>query len=79
MIKKFFSIEKTYTFEISDITTIITILNVAFVIMGAQWAPLLGLVNCIIFFVLNFKNRAHINAWLTQIMLVVLNIYFLTL
>ena len=78
--KKFFSIiQPRYKFEIFDITAIITILNVVFIIFGFWWAPVLGIINCIIFFIFNTKNHAHINNWITQIALVILNIYFLTL
>lgn len=78
--KEFFGIEKEqYTFEIGDLTTLITILNVAFILMGFWWAPFLGIVNCIICIFLNVKNRVHINMYITQVALVVLNIYFLTL
>ena len=49
MMKEFFSItEDKYIFEIWDITTLITVLNVAFVLMGYSWAPLLGIANCIL-------------------------------
>lgn len=80
MIKKFFGIkEENYRFEIWDLTSVVTVLNVVFVLMGFWWAPILGIANCIICTVLNVKNNAHINAHVTQIALVVLNIYFLTL
>lgn len=76
--KKFFGIEEeNYRFEIFDLTAIITILNVLFIVLGFWWAPILGLVNCIIITIFNVKNHAHINAYLTQIALVVLNVYFL--
>lgn len=76
--KKFFSINTAqYTFEIFDITSLITVLNVAFIIFGFWWAPVLGLINCGIFFLLNIKQKAHINSWITQIALLILNIYFL--
>ena len=78
--KKFFGINaEKYEFEIWDITTIITILNVAFIVMGFSWAPILGLVNCGICIFLNIKNHNHINSYITQVALVVLNVYFLTM
>lgn len=78
--KNFFSIiENHYLFEIWDITSIITIANVILVIAGLRWAPLLGIVNCCICLVLNIKQKAHINAYCTQLALIILNIYFLTL
>lgn len=76
--REFFSItENKYRFEIFDLTAVITILNVLFIVLGQWWAPILGLLNCGICIGLNIKSRAHINAYLTQIALIVLNIYFL--
>ena len=77
--KAFFRIETTYKFEIMDLFTLITILNVTFILMGFWWAPVLGLVNCVANIVVNVKTRAHINAYMMQIALIVLNVYFLTL
>lgn len=78
--REFFSIEeKEYKFEIWDLTALITILNVAFILMGFWWAPILGLVNCAICLVINVINKVHINNYVTQVALIVLNIYFLTM
>lgn len=75
--KKFFSIETSYQFEIYDLTALITILNVSLIICGFRWAPLLGLTNCIIFLVFAIKNHLHLNTYVTQIALIILNIFFL--
>lgn len=78
--KKFFDIkEEEYRFEIWDLTALITIFNVAFILMGFWWAPILGLINCTICLIANVKNHAHINNYVTQIALIILNCYFLTL
>ena len=78
--REFFSIEeKEYKFEIWDLTALITILNVAFILMGFWWAPILGLVNCAICLVMNVINKVYINNYITQVALIVLNIYFLTM
>ena len=78
--REFFTIEeKEYKFEIWDLTAFITILNVAFILMGFWWAPILGLVNCAICLVMNVINKVHINNYITQVALIVLNIYFLTM
>ena len=80
MMKKFFSItEDKYIFEIWDITTLITVLNVAFVLMGYSWAPLLGIANCILCIGINIHNKAHVNNYVCQLALIILNVYFLTL
>ena len=77
---KFFVIKSdSYVFEMSDLTTLITILNVAFILMGFWWAPILGIVNCGTCIVLNIINHMHINVYITQIALIVLNVYFLTM
>ena len=76
--KKFFGIEeKHYVFEWGDVTSLITVLNVAFIVMGFWWAPILGLVNCGIGLTLNVFGRAHLNMYIMQIALVILNVYFL--
>ena len=78
--KKFFEIKTgRYEFEMSDLTTLITILNVVFILMGFWWAPILGIINCSICIVLNIINHMHINMYITQIALIILNIYFLTM
>ncbi len=76
--KNFFRIEeKKYIFEWSDISALLTILFVALVVLGYSWAPIFGLVNCALGIFLNIKNKAHLNAYITQITLIILNIYFL--
>lgn len=78
--KKFFGIETNkYIFEWTDITTLLTLLNVMLVVTGFYWAPVVGLINCGLGLVLNVINRAHINMYVMQIALIVLNAYFLTL
>ena len=75
--KEFFNIKKEYTFEIFDFTALLTVLNVALIVMGFSWAPILGVVNCGVNLVLCVKSRSHINTYITQIALIILNIYFL--
>lgn len=80
MVKEFFSIkDDSYRFEIWDLTSLITVLNVTFILLGFWWAPFFGLVNCGICIMVNIKNKVHINNYITQVALIVLNIYFLTL
>jgi len=77
-IKNFFSItENKYQFEIFDILSILTVLNVVLILIGWTFAPIIGIINCIISIIINIKNKAHINTYVTQITLVILNIYFL--
>ena len=76
--KKFFSVDsKKYIFEWDDISTLLTILSVALIVKGFWWAPFFGLINSGLGIVLNIKRHAHLNAYITQIALVVLNTYFL--
>lgn len=79
-IKNFFSInENKYKFEIVDILSLLTVLNVALILVGWKLAPMIGIINCIISIIINIKNRTHINTYVMQIALIILNIYFLTL
>jgi hypothetical protein len=80
IMKEFFSITADkYIFEVWDVTTLLTILNVALVLCGWHFAPLIGIGNCLLCLGLNVKNRSHINNYVIQIALIVLNSYFLTL
>lgn len=77
-IKKFFSIEQdNYNFNIYDLTALFTVLNVALIIAGFRFASVFGLVNCCICLATVIRNHAFLNAYVTQIALVVLNIFFL--
>ena len=75
----FFFVYNGYGFEIYDLLSLVTVLNVAFVLMGFWWASILGIVNCCIGLVVNVLNRVHLNNYITQVALMILNIYFLTL
>lgn len=76
--KKFFGIKsQNYIFEIYDLTTLLTILNVSLIIAGWEYAPLIGIMNCGIFVVNSIKNHTHINNYVTQIALLIMNLYFL--
>ena len=78
--KKFFNItESRYVFESMDIHAIVTILNVLGVIvigLGASW---IGLGVAVFDLIMDFKKRPHINVWLVHLSLAVLNGYFLGL
>jgi len=77
-IKKFFSITETkYQFEIFDILTILTVLNVTLILVGWTLAPTIGIINCIVSIIVNIKNRTHINIYIMQVALIILNVYFL--
>lgn len=79
-IKKFFGVEEDrYIFEWNDLTTMLTILNVALVVSGYAWAPWVGIVNCCIGLLLNIKYKTHLNLYAMQIALIILNAYCLTL
>lgn len=69
--------EKKYVFEWGDISALITVLNVVFIVLGYWWAPVLGLMNAILSIVLNAYNKTHLNLYIIQIALIILNMYFL--
>ena len=76
--KDFFGLEeKNYVFEWGDVTSLLTVLSVVFIIFGYWWAPLFGLVNCGLGILLNIKGKAHLNSYIMQIALIILNLYFL--
>ena len=76
--KDFFGVEeKKYVFEWGDVSALLTVLSVALIILGYWWAPIFGLVNCGLGILLNIKGRVHLNAYITQIALIILNLYFL--
>ncbi len=78
--KKFFGIESDkYIFEWSDVTTGLTILNVVLVLIGIAWAPVIGIANSILGLILNIRFKTHLNMYVMQLALIVLNVYFLTL
>lgn len=78
--KKFFKIESNkYIFEWADICTFLTIVNVALVLLGYWFAPIIGIINAVLGIALNIYFKSHINSYLTMIALIILNCYFLTL
>lgn len=78
LMKKFFGIEeKQYVFEWGDVSALLTVLNVFFIVMGMWWAPFFGLANCVLAIVGMIKANAHLNAYIIQMALIVLNIFFL--
>lgn len=77
--KEFFSIEESFRFELADLSALLTVLNVVLIIMDYWWAPFFGLANCVLGLYTNAKNRLHINMYVLQVALIVLNIFFLTM
>lgn len=77
--KEFFSIEENFRPELADLSALLTVLNVFLVIMRYWWAPFFGLANCMLGLYTNVKNRLHINMYVLQVALIVLNIFFLTM
>lgn len=78
--RKFFGIESDeYVFEWADVTTGLTILNVVLVLVGIAWAPVIGIVNSILGLILNIRFKTHLNMYVMQLALIVLNMYFLNL
>ena len=76
--KQFFNIsESKYQFNIFDVTALLTVLNVIGLICGIYYAPIVGIVNCIINIVFTIKNHGYVNNYTTQIALLVLNFFFL--
>ena len=77
--KEFFGITESYRFEWNDLSSFLTVINVTLILLGFWWAPIIGILNCCIGLVLAVVNRYHINIYVMNLALIVLNIYFLTL
>ena len=77
--KEFFGITENYRFEWNDLSSFLTVINVTLILLGFWWAPIIGILNCCIGLVLAVVNRYHINIYVMNLALIVLNIYFLTL
>lgn len=77
--KEFFGITESFRFEWNDVVAFITLLNVTLVLLGFSWAPILGIANGVLSLALNAKYRAHINLYVMQLAIIILNIYFLSL
>ena len=76
-VKDFFDIKRSYRFEIYDLTALVSFFNVALIILGFWWAPFLGLTNCVICILFAIKKHLHINTYITQVSLIILNLFFL--
>ena len=76
--REFFGITSDkYLFEWGDILALLTLLNVTFIFLGFWWAPVLGLCGCGLSVWLNVRSKAHLNMYVMQGALIILNIYFL--
>ena len=78
-IKAFFGIEEKFKFEVMDLLALLVFLNVVFVIKGFWWAPVFGICNNTIAIVSSYNRKTHLNFYIMQVSLLILNIYFLTL
>ena len=77
-VREFFGIkEDTIKVEWMDISTILTVINVTLIICGVAWAPVVGIVNAIANIIILIIKRGHINAYVMNTALIILNIYFL--
>ena len=78
IVREFFGIkEDKIKVEWMDISTILTIINVTLIICGVAWAPVVGIVNAIASIIILIIKRGHINAYVMNAALIILNIYFL--
>lgn len=75
--KKFFGINGDFYFEWEDLSALLTVLNVALVLMGFWFAPILGLVNCAVNLIRLPQSQGHVNMYTMNLALIVLNLYFL--
>ncbi len=77
--KKFFNFTTPYQFEWGDFQAVITIVNVALIMLYGLSVAWFGLAIGIIGLIRGFFIERKINSILTSCATIVLNIYFLTL
>lgn len=82
MKKKFMKMLKDvkdwYEFDYYDIATFLTLMNVSCALGRWHYAPIIGIINALFCLFIGLKHKAHFNVYLTQVLLIVLNIYFLS-
>lgn len=77
-VREFFGItENKIRVEWMDISTILTVINVTLIVCGVAWAPVVGIVNAVANIIILIIKRGHINAYVMNTALIILNIYFL--
>ena len=78
-VKKFFNIEHSYKFEWNDLRTVLTVINVALIIIFGVAGSWFGLAISIFGIVKELTGNRHINCLVSYVATIVLNIYFITL
>ena len=77
-VREFFGIESNkIKVEWMDIATILTVINVALIIAGFWWAPIVGIINATANIIIMIIKKGHINGYIMQAALLIMNIYFL--
>ena len=77
-VREFFGIkEDKIRVEWMDIATILTVINVSLIIAGFWWAPIVGIINATANIIILIIKKGHINGYIMQAALLIMNIYFL--
>lgn len=76
-VKKFFNIEKKYTFEMNDLRALIQIINVILIMIFGLSVSWFGLALGLFGLIKDITTDRHINSILMHLAGIVLNIYFL--
>lgn len=79
IIKRFFGVNNNEKFylEWMDVSTLLIVINVTLICAGVQWAPIVGIINASACIVVNVIKRGHINGYVLNFALLMMNIYFL--
>ena len=78
-IKKFFRIETSYQFEYNDLRCLVTIINVALIMLFGLKIAWLGLIIALIGVVKDLRTDRKISSLLMHLSSVILNLYFISL
>ena len=77
-IKKFFGInDKNFKLEWMDISTVLTVINITLIVCGIAWAPIIGIINAVANIIMLIIKKGHINGYVLNMALLIMNIYFL--
>lgn len=78
-VKRFFKIEKPYTFEMNDVRCIINVINTILIIIYGLKIAYFGLALAILGLIKDLTTDRHINSIVMHLSSMILNFFFISL
>lgn len=78
-IKRFFKIEKRYTFEWNDLRAVIQFINVVLIMLFGLQVSWFGLAVAVFGLIKDLTSDRHINGIAMHLASIILNVYFISL